>query len=202
VVSDLHVILHDHYKDSFGYIREREERRDRLFIIVVILLATTVLLLRYASALPDFGATVSIFGMSVAVEIVPVPALISLAWTLLALISVRYFQMQIVVEKQYDYLHDLEERLSQALGGEDIISRESSAYFTKKGSIFRHATWVFYLLVVPSILLVTSATAIVIEWDEELIPVGHKVYDSALAIVLVGSMILFLADMWWHREAD
>ena len=32
-------VLHDHHKDSFSHVREREKQRDRLFLVLIGLLA-------------------------------------------------------------------------------------------------------------------------------------------------------------------
>ena len=40
-------VLHDHYKESFSYIRERERERDRLFLILIALFALLALEIQY-----------------------------------------------------------------------------------------------------------------------------------------------------------
>jgi hypothetical protein len=202
VTADLGEILYDHYKDSFDKIRDRENQRDRLFIVVAILVAAHVLLLTYAAELPNIVSSFELLGASVEIQRIPIPAILSLSWTLLATVVLRYFQITVHIDKQYDYLHSLEQRLSSALGEPQAISRESAAYLTPRGEILRHVSWVFYLVVFPVAIIGAVIFAALSERADDSIPSVHKIYDFAVGLFIVIVVVVFIAGIWWNRKAS
>lgn len=192
-------ILHDHYKDTFTHIREREKQRDRLFLIVIAALGALVLQLTYTAAATKIVAEVEVLGVKVQVDKVPMPVLLSTTWTLLAGLFLRYCQITIHVDKQYDYLHDVERRLSAALGMNGAISRESNGYLTKKSQWFRTFVWLFYIIAFPAVVILATLFSIVMEWWGTSIPLVHKWFDGVVAggvVVLVG---VYIAGVWFGR---
>ena len=149
--SALAEILHDHYKDTFAIVCDRERQRNRLFLIVLALLGLLVLLLQSSATLHLAIPKINILGLTVKLSKLPLCVVISTSWVFLTALLLRYYQLTLHVYKQYDYVHCLEERLSEALGSRDIITREGKAYLANKGHYFRHWTWRFYTLCFPLI---------------------------------------------------
>ncbi len=192
-------ILRDHYKDTFSHIRERERQRDRLFLIVLALLALLLFQLHHSLLLQQAVTEVTIVGVKFNLSEIPFPVLLSASWMFLAVFLLRYYQVVIHIEKQYDYLHPLESRLSKALGEDGSIGRESIGYTTKKASFFRHWVWVFYTGVFPVIVLASIVWALLLEWNVTLIPIAHKCFDSALALMVALSIVLYGVGCWLNR---
>lgn len=163
------------------------------------LLGLLVLQLRYSAALADASAEVVVLGVRVYMDQVPLPAFLSTTWTFLAVLVLRYYQSIAHVDKQYTYIHRLEHRLSTALGGKELITRESDDYFTQKGSWLRHWTWRFYTSVFPGIVMVTIAWSGYTEWGNTDIPLTHKLYDSVLGLFVIGTLICYLVSQWFER---
>src|SRR5437870_12474564 len=101
-------VLNDHYKDMFAQTREYIKTRDKLLIF--ILLAMALMLLQIYSP-KEFIEAVSKF---VAKKIESnsfsdLSFIGTIVWFLLLGLSLRYFQTILLIEKQYEYLHELEE---------------------------------------------------------------------------------------------
>jgi len=183
-------ILHDHHKNSFEHIREREKQRDRLFLILISLLGMLVIQLQYNLAgIPE----ISILGVKVLLDKLPAAVILSATWTYLLVLLVRYYQVTVVVENQYDYLHRLEEQLSALLGDEKIYRRESAAYLVKKAQGFRTWIWRFYTLAIPIMVIAATARAGYLEYLAVSIPLYHKFYDAATLIAALWLIGLYFA---------
>ena len=191
--------LYDHYKDTFSHIRERERQRDRLFLIVLGLLALLLLQLHHSLLLQQAVTEVTIAGLKFNLSKIPFPVLLSASWMFLAAFLLRYYQVVIHIEKQYDYLHPLELRLSKELGENRIIARESIGYTTKKASFFRHWVWLFYTGVFPAVILASVGWALFLEWNIILMPLAHKCFDSAAALIVALSLVLYSVGCWFNR---
>ena len=121
-------VLHDHYKESFSHIREREKQRDRLFLVLIGLFALLSLQILYPT---DFGGALGplkVSGAEVDIGALPLPALLSASWVFTFAIALRYCQVSINVERQYPYLHALEDKISAAIGDPDLYRREGGEY--------------------------------------------------------------------------
>lgn len=192
-------LLYDHYKDTFSRIRERERQRDRLFLIVLVLLGLLLLQLNHSLLLQETLTEVTLAGAKFNLSNVPTPILLSTSWIFLVVILLRYYQVVVHIEKQYDYLHPLEKRLSKMVGEKGSIERESSGYTTRKAFLFRHWAWIFYTLLFPGIVLVSIAWGLLLEWSAKSIPLTHLYFDAALAFMAICTLILYGVGTWLDR---
>lgn len=184
-------LLHDHHKDSFAYIVEREKDRERLLLILTALFALLALEIEFPIGVEGALDTVTVFGVEVNVDALPLPAFLTATWVLILLITLRYCRASVAVEKQYKYLHRLEDRISKALDG-GIYDRESKAYeHDGKHVAFRWWTWGFYTVLLP-ILAATVVSALLIEeWTGLNYPLLNKVLDTAAAGGVLVSFVLY-----------
>ncbi|WP_200243035.1 hypothetical protein [Thiohalocapsa halophila] len=193
-------ILYEHYKDSCERIRDREKQRDRLFLIVVGLLGLLVLALSYSVVLHAAIPEINLGAVKIKLTRVPITVLLSTVWTFLAALTLRYYQVTLDIEKKYDNLHALEQRLSASLGDGTAIDRESAGYITKKGKWFRHWAWVFYTAVFPVVVISIVVWAIANEVSAGSTPLSHRVYDIALAAFTLVSVASYLGAIWVKRS--
>jgi hypothetical protein len=101
-------VLHDHYKESFSYIRERERERDRLFLILIALFALLALQIQYPINFRGALSSITFLGIELDAGSLPLPAFLTATWVVTLAITLRYCQASINVERQYEYLHKLE----------------------------------------------------------------------------------------------
>jgi hypothetical protein len=92
------------------------------------------------------------------------------------------------VERQYSYIHKVEEKLNKELG-EKVITREGEDYLYKY-PLFSNWMGLLYTIVFPLLLLVISGTKIVTElrhdWSINLF------LDCTFFLLLAISIILYL----------
>lgn len=192
-------ILYKHYEDSFSLIRERERQRDRLFLITIGLLGLILLQLMYSIALFDAVDQVSIIGFSLSLKEIPIPALVSLSWTISCIILLRYYQVTVHIEKQYTYLHQIEKELSEHLKQPELISRESSGYHTDRFSLFRHWVWIFYTAIYPCLVIIILAWTLRLEWATYTLPIYHKIFDTTLGLLGISFSVFYLLGQWLNK---
>src|SRR6266487_7130035 len=129
--EDAHLeILSAHYSETYSLLKSAVERRDRLFLYI---LGTIFLLLLYMSAPTAMSTWLNSFinsktGMNANPTKLVQASFIG-AILLLALLSVShtYFQTVLHIERQYDYVYQLEEQLCTYFDGKAFI-REGTYY--------------------------------------------------------------------------
>jgi hypothetical protein len=120
----------------------------------------------------------------------PPRALLSALWVFVFAISLRYCQVSINVERQYVYIHMLEEKISQALGDLDLYRRESAAHL-KDYPAFSNWAWFSYVLIFPFLALATAVGLAILEWVRFTRDWPYNVFDSGLAVATAVSFFLY-----------
>lgn len=183
-------ILHDHYKESFLYIRDREKQRDRLFLFIIALIGILFLEIQYAEIFPNIFKNINLESFNLNLSTIPIFVFLSITWTYLFVLILKYCQIAIGIEKQYEYLHILEKKISNVFNDKEIYSRESRAYL-KKYPIFSEFAWIFYVLTFPIIVILSTALLLYFEWNMKNTVYYHLGYDSLLALGVALSFILY-----------
>lgn len=183
-------ILHDHYKDSFGHLQRHLRQRDRVFIIVLV----TMVLILFQVCLPREASDLfSTFlskqlGLSTPFNLA---FLATVIWFVLFVLVVRYFQTVVFIEKQYHYIHALEERL-ESICGAGTFTREGKSYLSGTTLFSKWASGL-YTIMFPALLVLLITTEIIREiaisecWDVFLI------LNCLLYLSTVVSIVLYLA---------
>lgn len=190
-------ILHDHYKESFSYIRDREKQRDNLFLVQIALLGLLFLEVYQTAGIQGLLKImeVSAAGAKLNIGELPSAVVLSVTWTVMLALTLRYCQTSISVERQYGYLHGLEEKLSSLLGDKDVYRREGKAYLAEY-PLFSEWVWRFYTLVFP--LIVAGSVFYLVGWELWYKSSGHynTVYD-----LLIGVGVVMTLGLYRGREA-
>jgi len=186
-------ILYDHYKDSFSLINDREKKRERLLIFLIIVISFQFLQVFFSSqSLSAFNTVIEKqinFSFAFNANIFSI-----LLWFLLFILSLRYFQTNILVSRQYKYIHILEEKLCEKIGEEDFIKRERFGY-KNDSSVFTDwvhlvYTWIFPILLISVALLRISL---------ENISIWTLAIDFAFFIAICTTTILYLEKI--HQKS-
>ena len=185
-------VLHDHYKESFAYIREREKQRDHLFLILVALFGLLAFEVLYPTALiqalPAIG--VPVVNAEVDVRHLPMAVILSTTWVFVLAILLRYGKVTITIERQYAYLHKLEEKISNIIGDAEVYRREGRDY-EKDYPLFSSWVWRFYTVLFPALILYATIILIGTEWKTLDTSTHSKVVDSLLALGVLISISLY-----------
>ena len=189
-------ILHQQYRDTFFHIREREKQRDRLFIIVIILLGLVTFQESYPDKADLGSAELSFLGVKIPLNLFPTFVLLNATWTFVAVLLMKYYTVSIHIEKQYDYLHPLEERLSKTLNCKELL-RESVGYTTKKWKIFRYFSWHFYTVIFPIITYLPTVYPVKFHFSwlfncSDVAPSAHRIYDFLISVLIILSTTFYL----------
>lgn len=190
-------IIHEHYKETFSVISETIKRRDRLMIFVVVILGffafqsvSPILSNQIVTELLSFK-----FGLNLKVDLSIIRNVI---WSFLLIFSIRYFQVAVFIERQYTYIHQLEDKLNKEMGDE-LITREGKSYLHEYPWF---SNWIYYLytLVFPLLLLVVSGYGLVKGFDEMCSVSSNEIFDFLIYLLLVISTILYLGVIHIKRK--
>ncbi len=153
--------LTDHYKDTFHYVREYVGIRDRLFLVVLVLLGLQFFQIssptESSTAIVEFFK--SHFGFQIMINKL---ALNAVLWFALLSVVIRYFQANVYINRQYNYLHALEDKFTQLLG-EKLITREGGHYLSEY-PLFSDWTNLLYTWVFPILLILTGGFKTYSDW--------------------------------------
>lgn len=183
-------ILHDHYKETFARVREGERSRDRLFLWVIALFALLVLEIGYPSEFSGSVGKVGVLGGELDLTALPLPALLNATWVLMLAVVLRYCQTTIWVNRQYPYVHSLEDVISPELGGGNIYRREGEVYLENYPMLLDVA-WIAYVVVFPLIGIVATGALAAWEFNRLPYPLFHRVLDLAVAGAIICVFILY-----------
>ena len=153
--------LTDHYKDTFQHIKGFLRLRDRLFLVTLALVGFQF----FQISEPDASLkTATMFfekylGFKISVD---TNSLNAVVWFTLLYVVIRYFQTNIHINRQYDYIHKIEGHFKKIFG-EVIISREGTHYLSDY-PWFSKWTDILYTWIFPGLLLVTGGQKIIKDW--------------------------------------
>lgn len=191
-------LVHDHYKDTCSIISDAVKRRDRLMLFVILVLAFFALHTIFPTvsdtAVHDFLNFK--FGLDLKLDLSIIG---NVVWFLLLIFTVRYFQVAAFIERQYCYIHQVEDELNRILG-EKLITREGASYLHKYPA-FSNWMWFLYTIVFPALLLFISTGKIM----SELIHAYKTTWSIGLLlnctafILLAVSIVLYLFMI--HRRS-
>ena len=185
-------VLHAHYVDTFGHIRDALAQRDRLF--TYILVATTVMLLQVVAPRDTDIALGRLISEKLELaDTLSLNVLGTVLWFALLGLVMRYFQAVIFIERQYAYVHILEDLLAANYSGH-AFTREGKSYCTNY-PLFSKWAWALYTIVFPLLLVVVLAVKLVTEYRRT--PgIGWLFTFDALTFVAIGvSVGLYLVSL-------
>ena len=187
--------LHEHYRDTFRIIREEIKRRGKLMKIIFIVLMFGILFAFWPSELAS--ALLQIFSARLGVELnanfFPLSSAIGIAiWFVLLSVVVRYMQTVVYLERQYEYIHRIEEELHGHY-------KSSSAAFTREGKsyleeypTFSNLTHLSYTKIFPFALIIIICLNTIGEWTpfpQTKLLLASSCINTAIAIYI--SILIF-----------
>jgi hypothetical protein len=183
-------LIHDHYKDTFKYIRERERQRDWFFGFIIIFYGALFLGIQYPSQFSTIFTQVNTESVGINLSVLPLPALLSVSWTFVIFFSMRYCQIATAISRQYTYIHRLEDKLGAAVGDTEIFCREGKEYLNDYPPILKWAE-VFYKVIIPFIIVIATISLIYLEYSLLRLPIPHKVYDAGIGLATIITFVIF-----------
>jgi hypothetical protein len=182
-------VLNDHYKDTFSQTREYIKIRDKLLVFILLTVALTLLQIyspkEFSDALSKFVAkkieSNSFSDLSFVGTIV---------WFLLLGLSLRYFQTVLLIEKQYEYLHELEEYIRKNFII-SVFAREGRHYL-KDYPLLSDFAHIIYTRIFPMLLILIGFVKIY----QELASFKERAFitfiDFIIFITLLALILLYM----------
>jgi hypothetical protein len=188
-------VLADHYSKSFELLKEDVGKRDRLFLYMLILI---FVLLLYMSA-PD--AVSKLINMLVANQtgepdpgkagqIIDVSFIGTIFWFGFLGVSHTYFQTVLHVERQYNYIYQLEKMLSEHFD-EKAFVREGKHYRDNRRKFSSWTKFIFWMLspFLMFLFLVSWQVFLIRNTQTEFV---YLATNSLISLSIIISMVLFL----------
>lgn len=182
-------LLNDHYKDTFVYLKETLRLRDRLFVFILL----TITLLFFQLYSPDEAGTVIEAFIKKNLELedaISIAFVGTVIWFALLAFVMRYFQTVIFIERQYKYIHRLEDQLSSHYD-DKAFTREGKSYL-KNYPLFSNWAYYLYTMIFPILLIVVVVGKMI---NEYLFASGISfllVFNSVIALGILISTMLYL----------
>lgn len=189
--------LHEHYKETFSNIKESIKLRDKLLVIVFIVLSLVVLHTFWPiDALTAFSNfTTQKIGIAFSISN---GFLSSIIWFAFLAVVVRYTQVVVYIERQYAYIHLIEEELNKNYENKVIFTREGKSYLNKY-PLYSDWIYLLYTTIFPLVLIVVVFSKITLE--RIVSPCYFSVpllLNTILAICTLISIVLYMRFM--HKQ--
>ncbi len=183
-------LLHDHYKDSFSLIRSREDQRDSLFLWLLAFYLLMILEIQYPANIHGALGSLSIAGNTINLQLVPLPLLLDASWVFLAAFVLKYCQTTKLVERQYPYLHRLEDSISDLLKDQGFYRREGHEYLSQYPLVLKWA-WISYTFIFPAALILATLYLYGVEFKVLKYSWLSKLFDGIFGLSVIVSLVLY-----------
>lgn len=154
-------IFYNNYVETCNIAKINEEKRDKLFINICIVLgilflfsyeSNSILQLINSWMLNTFNCNI-VFSTNI-IQIV--------AWIILLIISLKYFSLNINIDRCYDYIHSMENKLNK-ITHNTFFSREGNSYL-KKYPLTLNFAYYLYKIVFPIIYIFVVSIKLAIDF--------------------------------------
>ncbi len=192
-------VLHDHYKESFSLILDRERSRNRLFLILIGLYALLAVEVQYPTQFDGSVESLSVAGAGFDVGALPLPALLNATWVLTLALALRYCMISVTINRSYAYLHKLEDDISPLFNGDHRYRREGKEYTDKYPRIL-NVGWIAYVFVFPIILASATVWLLMVEWWSLSYPLLHRLLDTGVGLSTAAVVLLYFTEPWVYDK--
>ena len=188
-------VLSHHYSETFDQLKEVVARRDRLFLYILLVIFILLLYMSSPSVMSDwinsfFSSKVAGSNSTTMVPLIDVSVIgVVLLLGLLSL-SHTYFQTVLHVERQYDYVYQLEGQLSGYFNEKAFI-REGKHYRNYKRK-FSNWTKVIFWYLFPLLYLLFIIIWLWFLFTSSQAPVAYKIVDVLITVSILVSLWFYL----------
>jgi len=189
-------IFYDHYKDTFEIQKTYLQRRNNYSLIALLLLVV----LSFQISNPEQTVQISneiikqhIGEISINFAFINSLLLFAFLW-----IIIMYFQINLIIDRYYKYIQDIEKKLSENLTPFEI-SREGKTYL-KQYPWISYLVHRIYTIAFPLTLILVAC----VKWKAEInlykenLCNGHFLFDSAIIFGLILLTVLYLTKVHFN----
>jgi hypothetical protein len=145
--------LCSHYKDTFDIHLSAMRRRDILFYWLLVMLSLFALQISSTEMVVSIVSEYTKQKMGINID-KNANFISALLWLLLLGGSIKYYQVNTEIERQYDYLHTLENSLNAFYPRTAIFTREGKSYLNNY-PLFSNWVNLLYKFIFPGLILVS-----------------------------------------------
>lgn len=156
-------ILSGHYTHTFDFLQTHLKKRDRLFAGLLLILAILLFQIYTPSEASNLISSLIEKKLDIKTTI-NLLYIQSIIWFVLLSVVIKYFQSVVFIERQYTYLHSLEDNLSSEYNGQ-AFTREGKSYLSNYPAFLNWASFL-YTMLFPAILAVVTTSKIVSEYRQ------------------------------------
>ena len=189
--TQLEVLSH-HYSETFELLKSDVAKRDRLFLYILIVI---FVLLLYMSAPGVMGGLLNSFiriqlGDTSDTNLIDVSFMGAILLLGLLSLSHTYFQTVLHVERQYNYVYQLEDELSKHFEERAFI-REGKFYKRYRRKFSKWTKAIFWWLF-PSLFLLFIVAWLIFLWGRSQAPLGYQIVGTLISLSILASLGLYM----------
>jgi len=113
----------------------------------------------------------------------------------------RYFQINVLINRQYDYLHFLEDELCKKTSEQNFIKREGREYL-KNYSVLSDWAHIIYTWVFPILLIFIALTKIILELQVVEKNKTNFYFNGIIFLAICLTVILYLINIHHKRKEN
>ena len=190
-------ILSDHYKDTCKAITQLIKVRDRAFVLILILLG--VMAFQFVSPQQSESLLTELAKKQLGIDANPSITIIgSLLWFSLLAVALRYFQTTVNLEKQYKYVHKLEDGLSSHYQSGVPFTREGKSYLQSYPTLLKWLHLV-YRFIFPILLTVATIVKLMAEWQAKGQVLPALLFDTIIFVLLAISTFFYVLNIYFKK---
>lgn len=181
-------ILYDHYKDTFLLQKDNEKSRNKLFIALCICILILMLMIIYPNNIYENIQELFIAKLGISINF-ELKVLEAFNWFIISYLTIRYYQINANIEKNYKYIHHIENELEKK--HKLPIYREGRNYLDQY-PMFLEFSYTFYKYVFPILFSLCIITKVIIN-------IINKLSLPFLIISILATICLIIINISYFR---
>ncbi|MBP3596222.1 MAG: hypothetical protein J6J60_02320 [Clostridia bacterium] len=183
-------ILYDHYKETIDEIKKQENKRNNLFIIVLLHIFVLFLIFikpeSMCNTISDLLMGQWKIGFYFSINIVQIVLMTTMLYCV-----IRYYQINIQIDKTYPYIHKIEEELSAQISNN--FGREGKNYLSHYPKT-QNIVYYSYKYIFPILFIIALIYRLVLNntWYNPIV----KIAEGIITIILIILNIVYVIDTY------
>lgn len=181
-------LLYDHYKDTITNIKSDEAKRNKIFIALIVHLLVLFLIsinsMSIYNMIEEFLLENFKIQLYFSINSIQLIMMFSMLYC-----SIRYYQINIGIDRMYNYLHKVEKEISKKIN--TCISREGDSYLKNYPKtlnfIYFSYKYIFPILFMTSVIIRLFVNN---TWDNWKV----KIFEIFITIAILILNILYMYD--------
>lgn len=189
-------ILYDHYKDTISIVKKEENKRNKMFVIIlihfIILFLISIKPESIYNTISDLLKENLKTGFYFSINVLQTTIMISMLYC-----TIRYYQINIHIDKTYVYVHKIEEVISLNVCID--FSREGKSYLTKYPKTL-DCIYYSYKYFFPLIYVIALIFRVIVNntWNDWKI----KFLEITITLILIVLNLLYIFDTYTQEKSN